>query len=157
LIVTAEPYSAVAQPGNVVALENKARPDTAGKVEQVQAKAALLPRTTYTYQVGENPQPAGNLPKVSMDRYEAVLEVYQAQNAIAIARAANADKYAADVLAKAQQALNEAERLEEAKRSPKQVVQAAREATQIAEDARAVAEHAQQADRVKPEPSAPEK
>jgi len=158
LIVTAEPYSAVAQPSSVVTLENKARPDTVGKVELVQAKAALLPRTTYTYQVDENPKPAANRPKVSMDRYEAVLELYQAQNAIAIARAANADRYAADVLGKAQQALNEAERLEETKASPKQIVQAAREATQMAEDARSVAERSRQADRVKPEPaSAPEK
>jgi hypothetical protein len=158
LIVTAEPYSAVAQPSSVVVLENKARPDTVGKVESVQAKAALLPRTTYTYQVDENPQPPVKAPKVSMDRYEAVLELYQAQNAIAIARAANADRYASDVMGKAQQALNEAQRLEEAKGSTKQIVQAAREATQMAEDARAVAERARQADREKPDAaSTPEK
>jgi hypothetical protein len=38
LIVTAEPYSATRHPGNVVVLENRVRPDTEGKIEQVQAK-----------------------------------------------------------------------------------------------------------------------
>src|SRR6516165_7576573 len=39
LIVTAEPYSAVRQPGDVVVLENEIRPDTIGHVGPVQAKA----------------------------------------------------------------------------------------------------------------------
>src|SRR5882724_174269 len=49
MIVTAEPYSAVRQPSDVVVMENEIRPDTAGKVEVIQAKYELLPRGQYTY------------------------------------------------------------------------------------------------------------
>ena len=95
LIVTAEPYSATRQPSNVVVLENRVRPDTEGKIEQVQAKYELMPRGQYTW---EGPAQLGlaaaNAPRVSMDRYEAILEPYEAQNAIGIARAANAEQYA---------------------------------------------------------------
>src|SRR5437660_5305658 len=38
MIVTAEPYAAVRQPSDVVVMENEIRPDTAGKVEVIQAK-----------------------------------------------------------------------------------------------------------------------
>src|SRR5215831_3221760 len=49
LIVTAEPYSAVRQPSNVVVLENEIRPDTFGRTEPILAKYELLPRGQYTY------------------------------------------------------------------------------------------------------------
>src|SRR5580704_18740076 len=51
MIVTAEPYSAVRQPSNVVVLENVVRPDTVGKIEHVDAKVELLPRGLYSYHV----------------------------------------------------------------------------------------------------------
>jgi len=44
LIVTAEPYFAVAQPSDVVVMENIIRKDTEGKVEEVDAKYELLQR-----------------------------------------------------------------------------------------------------------------
>lgn len=44
LIVTAEPYSAVRRPSDVVVAENEIRPTTEGKVEYVNAKYELLPR-----------------------------------------------------------------------------------------------------------------
>jgi len=151
LIVTAEPYAAVGQPGSVVALENKIRPDTVGKIETVQAKADLLSRHPYTWQVGEDQGPAAaSLSKVSMSQYEAVLELYQAQNAVAIARNAEADRYAPDAMAKAQQALAEAQRLQAKKSNSKLVVQAAREAAQTAEDARVLAERRKQASQERP-------
>ena len=53
LIVTAEPYSAVRQPSDVVVLENQPRPDTIGGREPIQAKYELLPRGQYTYNVQE--------------------------------------------------------------------------------------------------------
>jgi outer membrane protein OmpA-like peptidoglycan-associated protein len=153
LIVTAEPYAAVRQPSSVVVLENKSRPDTAGKIEPVKAKADLLPRRPYTWQVSEGTDPAQtNAPKVSMSQYEAVLELYQAQNAVGIARAANAERYAPEAFAKAQQSLNEAQRLQAVKANTKLVVAAAREATQTAEDARVMAESRKQAEqRSRPE------
>src|SRR5579884_3497022 len=118
MIVTAEPYSNVQQPSDVVVLENHVRPDTAGQVRQIQPKAELMPRGQYTYQVPAEPAPAaGAKPpkKVSMDQYEAILQVYQAQNAISIARAANAERYAPDSLAAAERALAEAQRLQSQK------------------------------------------
>lgn len=141
LIVTAQPYSAARQPSNVVVLENQVRPDTEGKVVQVQAKYELMPRGQYTWQGPVDlGQAAANAPKVSMDQYEAILEIYEAQNAIGVARAAGADQYSADTLAKAQQLYEQAQHLQSSKASGKVVVQTAREAVQTAEDARLIAE-----------------
>ena len=144
LIVTAEPYAAVRQPSNVVALENHARPDTIGKVQQIQPKAELMPRGQYTFQVPESGAAQANAPKVSMSRYEAILELYQAQNAVNIAQAANAQKYAPDAFAAAQSGLSEAQRLNATKANPKTVVESARRAAQHAEDARLISERRKQ-------------
>jgi outer membrane protein OmpA-like peptidoglycan-associated protein len=73
---------------------------------------------------------------VSMDKYEQIVEIYQAQNAVQIARVQGADRYAADVLAKATQELNNARQLEMAHAGRSQVVTAARKAAETAEDAR---------------------
>lgn len=154
LIVTAEPYASVRQPSSVVTLENKIRPDTAGKIEPVRAKEGLLTRPPYTLQLGENPQPATtSAPKISMSQYEALLELYQAQNAVGIARTAEADRLAPEAFANAVKALNEAQRLQQTKANARLVVQAAREATQTAEDARSLAEsrkHAEQPSQSEP-------
>lgn len=141
LMVTAEPYSATRHPSNVVVMENRVRPDTEGKIEQVQAKYELMPRGQYTWhEPAQISAAAANAPKVSMDRYEAILELYEAQNAIGIARAANADRYAPQTLAKAEQLYQSAQSLEAGKASSSVIVQDAREAVQTAEDARMIAE-----------------
>jgi flagellar motor protein MotB len=75
-----------------------------------------------------------------MDRYEAILELYEAQNAIGIAQAANAEKYAPQTFAKARHLLEAAQSLESGKASSGVIVQDAREAVQTAEDARMIAE-----------------
>jgi flagellar motor protein MotB len=138
MIMTAEPYSAVRQPSDVVVMENMVRPDTIGKTEPIQAKYELLPRGSYTYT-----RPSGAVvaegPKVSMDRYESLLEIYQAQNAIQIARAHGADKYASETLAKAEGLLTEAQQMEAHKLGRSAVVTAARQSAQTAEDARTIA------------------
>jgi outer membrane protein OmpA-like peptidoglycan-associated protein len=144
LIVTAEPYSAVRHPSNVVVAENMVRGDTVGKIEDVQAKYELMPRGHYTWDPRENLAWKANAPKVSMGEYEAISELYQAENAIGIARAASADQYAPNTFAKAQQLLGEARRLQGTKASTSLVVQNAREAAQTAEDARVIAERRQQ-------------
>jgi flagellar motor protein MotB len=149
LIVTAEPYSAVRQPSDVVVLENQVRPDTLGRTQPIQAKYELMPRGQYTWQVQERLANAvTNAPKVSMEQYEAILEVYQAQNAIGIARAANAEQYAPNTLAKAQQALAEAQRLQSIKAGTSLIVQSAREAAQTAEDARVITEKRKQGEQL---------
>ncbi len=142
LMITAEPYSAVHQPSDVVVAENIVREDTVGKIEQIDAKYELLPRGHYTWQVSESLKAElANAPKVSMRKYEALVELYQAQNAVAIARNGHADQYAPDTFAKAQQLLTEAEQLNANKSiDSHRVVESAREAAQTAEDARLIAE-----------------
>jgi hypothetical protein len=120
MIVTAEPYSAVRQPSDVVVLENVIRPDTQGKIEQVEAKYELLPRKPYALHLSDQqaPFPGANAPKVSMRQYEALSELYQAQSAVETARAASADRYAVTTFSKAQQLLAQAQQIEAAKRIP---------------------------------------
>ena len=140
MIVTAEPYSAVRQPSDVVVLENQVRPDTLGRSEPIQAKAELLSRGQFTYDRQEGlARSAENTPKVSMDEYEQLLEIYQAENALGIARAARADQLASETFNKAQAFYDEAQRLKSSKAGMSQVVQAAREAAETADDARSIA------------------
>ncbi len=142
LLVTAEPYFAVTQPSNGVVLENQLRPDTVGKAVAVQARYELLPREPAATPAASGTvdvQPAyGEAAKVSLDRYQALLALYEAQNAVQIARAQGADQYAAGTLARAERLYAEAQRLEGKKADSKQVITAAREAAQTAEDARAI-------------------
>ena len=149
LIVTAEPYSAARQPSDVVVLENEIRPDTVGQIKPIQAKYELMPRGHYTWDVADKlKSDVAGAPKVSMDRYEAMLQLYEAQNAAGIARAANAEQYAPQTFGKAQELLAEAQRLQDSKAASGLIVQAAREAAQTAEDARQIAEKRRQEERV---------
>jgi outer membrane protein OmpA-like peptidoglycan-associated protein len=103
-----------------------------------------MPRGEYTWR-GPEPQPdLATAPKVSMDRYEATLELYEAQNALGIARSANAEKYAAQTLSRAQQLYDAAYSMNARKGESKTVVQDAREAVQTAEDARMIAQRKQE-------------
>ncbi|HEV1284243.1 MAG TPA: OmpA family protein [Bryobacteraceae bacterium] len=149
LIVTAEPYSAVRQPSDVVVAENVVRPDTVGKIEEVEARYELLPRGLYSYHVPNQLETAvSSAPKVSMREYEALSELYQAENAIGIARNAGAERYAPNTFAKAQQLLNQAQQLEAGKKDPGRVVEDAREAAEAAEDARVIAVKHQQDEKI---------
>jgi hypothetical protein len=139
LIVTAEPYFAVTQPGDVVVMENVIRADTIGKVEEVAAKYELMPRGHYTFVRPSRDDPhalAGK--KLSMDQYEATLALYQALNAIQIARAAGADREAADTMRKAEKLYEDARNLQSRSAASREVVMIARQSAQTAEDARAI-------------------
>jgi outer membrane protein OmpA-like peptidoglycan-associated protein len=133
LVVTAEPYFAVMQPSDVVVLENVIRPDTRGKIELVDAKYELLQRGAYT----STANPADLKPMPLDERTP--LELYQARNAIRIARWANADKYAGETFQKADRLLEQAEAYQARKAGKKPVIMTSREAVQTAEDARAIA------------------
>jgi flagellar motor protein MotB len=147
LIVTAEPYASVRNPGDVVVLQNEVRPDTIGDIKPVMAKVELMPRGHYTWNVpAAESAGVANAPKVSMSRYQAILQTYEAQNAMGIASAAGAQKYAPDVFAKAQQEFAQAQQLQSGKGNDDLIVQHARAATEIAEDARIIAERHQQDD-----------
>ncbi len=140
LIVTAEPYFSVTQPSNVVVLENMPRPGSAGRVQEVEAKYELLPRskTPVAAKPVELQNPAGGR-KISQDQYEAVAALYQAQNAVQIARSQGADRYAADTLGRAEELYRQAQQMQQDKGGSKNVVTLAREAAQKAEDARTIA------------------
>jgi outer membrane protein OmpA-like peptidoglycan-associated protein len=132
LIVTAEPYFAVTQPSDVVVMENFVRHDTTGTIEEVDAKYELLKRGQYTLNVNPAEIKAAQLdPKVP-------LELYEARNAVQIARWTGADKYAPDTYLKAVQGLQNAEGYLKGKAGKKPIGTVAREAVQMAEDARII-------------------
>lgn len=150
LIVTAEPYSAVRQPSDVVVAENQIREDTAGRVESVDAKYELLPRGQYTWNPSGSVDPAvANAPKVSSGEYDTLVQLYQAQNAVAIASSAGAERYAPDTLARAQQLLQDAQSLHSKKGNRSRIIEDAREAAQTAEDARVIAMQRQQEEKLR--------
>jgi flagellar motor protein MotB len=137
LIVTAEPYSAVRLPSDVVVLENQPRPDTIGGREPIQAKYELLPRGHYTYDVQEGMAAAeANTARLSPNQYQSVVELYEAQNAVQIAQSAEAGRYAPETLGKAQDQLRQAQEALDHKAGMTMVVTLARQAAQSAEDAR---------------------
>lgn len=127
LIVTAEPYFAVTFPSDEVVLENKARSDTKGAVDAVNAKFGLLERGRYK---------DANLSAFPSDP-KAPLDIYQARNAVRIAKWQKADAYAPEAFKKAEAALAQAEDYQ-ARRQKNAVPTAARQAVQMAEDARSV-------------------
>lgn len=132
LIVTAEPYFAVTQPSDVVVLENVIRPDTRGTVEQVDAKYELLKRGQYVFNV----KPADIKP-IRLDG-NVPLELYEARNAVQIARWTGASQYAAETFQKATDGLTNAEGQLVRKAGRKPIATSAREAVQMAEDARII-------------------
>jgi outer membrane protein OmpA-like peptidoglycan-associated protein len=67
------------------------------------------------------------------------LELYEARNAIQIARSSGAERYAAETFQKAESNLKQAEAYRERNAGSKPVAMTARQAVQIAEDARAIA------------------
>jgi hypothetical protein len=137
LLLTAEPYFSVQYPSDVVAVESSVRPDTVGRVEQVQAKYELMPRGQYTMNVQAAQLASAQMktkPGVSMEEYEAVVKLYQARNAVQIARADGAGQN----LDQAQTYLGQAESFYQRKNF-KGTIDSARQAVQAASDARTVA------------------
>jgi len=133
MIVTAEPYFAVTQPGNTVVLENVFGPATLGKVENIDASYELLGRGIYS---SSNTKIENAI--FGIDR-KTPLELFEARNAVRIAHIALADKYAAATLAKAEQQLRDAEAVYAHKGDKKAVEAAAREVVGTAEEARVMA------------------
>src|SRR6266702_3392491 len=133
MIVTAEPYFAVTQPGNTVVLENVFGPATLGKVENIDASYELLGRGIYS---SSNTKIENAI--FGIDR-KTPLELFEARNSIRIAHIALADKYAAPTLAKAELQLRNAEEVYGRKRDKKSVIAAAREVVETAEESRVMA------------------
>jgi outer membrane protein OmpA-like peptidoglycan-associated protein len=133
MVVTAEPYFAVTQPGNMVVLENVFGPATLGRVENIDAKYELLGRGIYS---SSNTKIENAI--FGIDR-KTPLELFEARNAVRIAHIAQADKYAASTVAKAEQQLKGAEDTYRQGRDRKTVEATAREVVETAEEARVMA------------------
>ena len=132
LIVTAEPYFAVTMPSDVVVYQNYALLDkTQGIIETVNAHFSLLPRGAYSQTAGQH---TVLNPITRNDK--SPLELYEAINAVQIASAAGAKKYAGDTFSTASLDLQNAEGMDDHKSERKQEITYAREAVQAAEDAR---------------------
>lgn len=132
LIVTAEPYFAVTQPSDVVVMENFVRKDTVGTIEEVDAKYELLQRGQYVLNV----KPGDIRPRELNSKVP--LELYEARNAVQIARWTGAEQYAGDTFQKAVVGLENAEGYLIGKAGKKPIGTVAREAVQMAEDARII-------------------
>jgi len=132
LILTAEPYFAVTQPSDVIVMENEIRADTKGTVEQVEAKYELLQRGLYESDIN----PADMQPMKGGARTP--LELYEARNAVRIARWTGAEQYASETFRKAQASLQNAESFQTGSEDKKAEISVAREAVQTAEDARVI-------------------
>ena len=130
LIVTAEPYFAVSRPSDVIVMENEVRADTVGKIELVDAKYELLEKGQYEH--------LANVLDLRVNK-KMPLELYEARNAIQIARSSGADRYATETFEKAVSNLKQAEEYRARNAGSKPVTMTARQAVQIAEDSRAIA------------------
>ncbi|MBZ5682260.1 MAG: OmpA family protein [Acidobacteriia bacterium] len=128
MIVTAEPYFAVTQPGNMVVMESA--PTMSTGTENIEARYELVTRGTYS-STNTHIQDA----IFGIDS-KTPLQLFEARNALRIAHIASADKYAAPIIAKASQQLMHAEEAYRQKQNRAAVEAAAKEATQTAEEAR---------------------
>jgi len=126
MIVTAEPYFSVSAPSEMVVLQNVPRQDTTGAT--IPVTATLLSRGTYS---GAKLEPFTINPKIP-------LAVYEARNALRIAKVEGAEKYAPDAWARASQTAAQMEGYL-AKKQKDPIITAARNAAQQAEDARSIA------------------
>jgi outer membrane protein OmpA-like peptidoglycan-associated protein len=131
MIVTAEPYFAVTQPGNMVVMESS--PLTGAGTENIETKYEVVGRGTYS-STNTHIQDA----IFGIDS-KTPLELFEARNALRIAHIAAADKYAASIISKAGQQLMHAEEVYRQKQNKAAVEAAAKEATETAEEARLMA------------------
>lgn len=132
IIVTAEPYWAVSQPSDAVVMENVIRHDTTGTIETIDAKYELLQRGQYTMNIGSD-----RLTPITSDM-KVPLQLREAREAMAIARAQGADRYAGDTMQKAGVDVTNAEGFLIGGHNEKELETVARQATQMAEDARLI-------------------
>src|SRR6202142_3515405 len=148
LIVTAEPYFAVIRPSNLVVVENVILFDTKGFEQPIDAKFDMLEGGQYTVD-----EPAEKLPSATANP-NTPLDLLEARNAVAIAKAAGAAQYATSSLSKAEDMLARAEDYLQRKQGRTPIGTAARGATQMAEDARVLTLQKKEQDRIAAEKQA---
>ncbi len=131
MIVTAEPYFAVTQPGNMVVMESS--PMSGVGTENIEAKYDLVSRGTYS---ANNTHIQDAIFGIDS---KTPLELFEARNALRIAHIAAADKYASSIIAKADLQLRHAEEAYRQKQNKAAIEAAAKEATETAEESRMMA------------------
>jgi outer membrane protein OmpA-like peptidoglycan-associated protein len=139
IIVTAEPYFAVRLPSEKVVLESRVRKGTKGK---------LFPVNEYKLMRSNQYEKLGNPLAMTLDLKHVPLDMYEARNAVEIAKTRGAEKDAPDIFSKAQGSLEIAERALAGKANKKEIISSARQTVQFAEDARALAARRQEDARV---------
>jgi outer membrane protein OmpA-like peptidoglycan-associated protein len=145
LIVTVEPYYAVRLPSEVVILVNETRKNTKGKI---------YPDNSYKLMKRSEYAKLGNPLGMTLDLKKVPLDMYEARNAVEIAKARGAEQYAPEIYAKAQSSLQMAESALTQDAGKNQVISAARQTIQFAEDARALAVQRELAERIQKEKEA---
>ena len=139
MIVTAEPYFAVRVPSEMVVLETETRKDTKGE---------RVPVTEYKLMKRDQYEKLGNPLAMTPDLERVPLEMYEARNAVEIAKSRGADKYAPEIFSKAQASLDMAENVLARKADKKEIISSARRTVQFSEDARALAAQRQEEERI---------
>jgi outer membrane protein OmpA-like peptidoglycan-associated protein len=139
MIVTAEPYFAVRMPSEMVVMEMETRKNTKGE---------RFPVTEYKLMRRGQYAKLGNPLAMTPDVQRVPLEMYEARNAVDIAKSRGADKYAPEIFSKAQASLEMAENVLAKNANKKEIVSAARQTVQFSEDARALAAQRQEAERI---------
>jgi len=139
MIITAEPYFAVRVPSEVVVLDTEIRKGTKGKLFPV-SDYKLMRRGQYAR--------LGNPLAMTPDLSRVPLEVYEARNAVEIAKSRGADKYAPEIFSKAQGSLEMTESLLARQASKKEIISSAKQTVQSSEDARALSAQRQEEERI---------
>jgi outer membrane protein OmpA-like peptidoglycan-associated protein len=143
--VTAEPYFAVALPSEVVVLVNDTKKKTKGKI---------YPENSYKLMKRSQYAKLGNPLALTLDLKNVPLDMYEARNAVEIARSQGAEKYAPDIFSKATSSLQMAENSLASKEDKGKIVTNARQTIQFAEDARSLSAERQEAERIQKEKDA---
>jgi outer membrane protein OmpA-like peptidoglycan-associated protein len=145
IIVTAEPYFAVRLPSEMVILENDTRKNTKGQIFPVN-DFRLMKRAQY--------EKLGNPLAMTPDLESVPLQVYEARNAVDIAKSRGAEKDAVEIFGKATASLQMTENALVGKAEKQEIMSKARQAIQFAEDARALAAQRQEEARIAAEKEA---
>jgi outer membrane protein OmpA-like peptidoglycan-associated protein len=145
MIVTAEPYFAVQLPSEVVVLENDTKKNTKGKI---------FPDNDYKLMKRGQYAKLGNPLALTPDLKKVPLDMYEARNAVDIAKSQKAEQYAPEVYVKATSSLQMAENALASNSDKSKVITAARQTIQFAEDARALSADRQDAERIQKEKDA---
>src|SRR5215471_7835350 len=143
--VTTEPYLAVALPSEMVVLVNDTTKNTKGKI---------YPENSYKLMKRSQYAKLGNPLALTVDLKNVPLDMYEARNAVDIAKSKGAEKYAPEVLSKATSSLEVAEMALASKGDKSKVLTNARQTIQFAEDARALSSERQEAERIQNEKDA---